>query len=390
MRVRPALLPRRRAASAALVALLASIAVGLGPVAPAVGASGPLELHCTSNGSPSSVTLTVDADTEAPLGTGPMRIGQSVPATLSSALPGPVAADAVARGADRFSGVVHLGISEGGTVRTLDLAVPVTDLGDQGTPADVPFLATGSYTALHAGDWWVAIRDATIDLDLLHPDGSATHLSLTCPSDGSGYLDYIQVLSTSTTTLTLSASPVASYGQPIVATARVDVDDLTTFGRVSFRVDQVEHLIDIHDSPLASMTLPPLAIGVHQVAATYQTFLYRNQTGSESAPQTLTVVGALTRTIVNVTGRAPQRRTRAVVRVRAAYDTIPTGRVRLTLRELGTTHHSVVRARLDAGSAVVRLGRLGPGRYRLVTTYRGDGNHARSRATRVFEVRATR
>lgn len=67
---------------------------------------------------------------------------------------------------------------------------------------------------------------------------------------------------------------------------------------------------------------------------------------------------------------------------------MPTGKVKLVLRKVGNKgFHKVRRGSLTKGSRTFSLGKLGKGKYKVVTKYRGDANHLRSRTVKRFRVR---
>lgn len=88
-----------------------------------------------------------------------------------------------------------------------------------------------------------------------------------------------------------------------------------------------------------------------------------------------------------VSGTHVRERTFAI-RVVGANSTVPSGKVKLVLRKVGNkSFHKVRRRSLTKGSRTFTLGKLGKGKYKVVTKYRGDANHLRSRTVKRFRVR---
>ena len=189
----------------------------------------------------------------------------------------------------------------------------------------------------------------------------------------------------SQTMLTLSASESA-YGQTVTASAWVANPSGSSEGDVLFTIDGVAVKANLSGGGVASIVLPRALVGAHSVAATYVPSDPRRQDGSTSGPQAWLVVPATTHLQVGVRGHGARR----TVRVSAAghYGTIPTGRVAVQVRRLGTRRVTRSGERLDeAGHARSVLERLTGGTYRVRVTYAGDGQHQRARRVVRFRVR---
>jgi hypothetical protein len=189
----------------------------------------------------------------------------------------------------------------------------------------------------------------------------------------------------SQTTLTLSSTE-SVYGQTVTASALVSNSSGQPEGDVLFTVDGATVKANVSGAGAASIVLPRALVGVHSVAATYVPSDARRQDGSTSGPQAWVVVPAATHLQVDVRGHGARRSLE--VRAAGQYGTIPTGRVRVTVRHLGT--RTVIRSvrRLDeAGLARSVLRRLTGGSNRARVTYVGDGQHGRVRQVVRFRVR---
>lgn len=190
----------------------------------------------------------------------------------------------------------------------------------------------------------------------------------------------------STTVLALSP-PAPAYGRTVRATATVTSPAGPAQGDVVFSVDGARFPANLTGGGQASILLPRLGAGPHDVVAAYVPQFPDRQDASSSAPTTLVVAPVRTSLDVRVSGARPRAVARVHLGASGDFGTVPTGEVRLRLFR-GAPPPRVARTLvLDAaGRSVVRLGRLRPGRYRLVVHYRGDTQHQRASQTLRFGV----
>lgn len=382
----------RRSAAAGLSAALA--AVGLAAIAPAAqSASTSIAYSCTSpDPDLGSFTLPVVLDTNAPAR---MAVGQSAPVTVtaSAVLPGAVAQAAASRPATSFDGTWTLSATFGTSAAAVPQTIGRTLLGDQAIARAVPFTASSApstYTApatpgtvevtagdIAAGTWQFYNGDAAA--------GGLSAISCTLPSGKPPVIDTITVVATSTTSLTLDRT-ASAYGQDVTATAKVTTSAGTPDGDVAFSVDGLATKAKVGKDGVATLVLPDAPTGSHSVTAT---FVPRDATaydGSTSVAQAWTVAKARTRMRIPVTGRTTTAVTRVGVKAKGAFDTVPTGKVRITVKRIGKPGKWVRVRTLDDGSARAGFGRLKKGRYRVVVVYRGDANHRYLKKTKQFRV----
>jgi hypothetical protein len=193
------------------------------------------------------------------------------------------------------------------------------------------------------------------------------------------------------TTLELSAD-VSAYGRTVRATATVTTGGAPAQGDVLFTLDGAATTTttkaNLTGGGTASVLLPRADVGLHPVTATFVPQLPEEQSGSASAPLVWRVVRASADVGLRVSGARPRSVARAHLDVRGVFGTVPTGQVRVRVR--GSSGPRPVRTvALDrTGRAVVRLGRLGAGRHRVVATYAGDARHEAAR--RSVSVRVAR
>ena len=191
----------------------------------------------------------------------------------------------------------------------------------------------------------------------------------------------------SSTAVTLSF-PESSYGQTVTATATVVSASGPAEGDVVFSVDGVAKKVNLGASGTGSLVLPRALVGEHAVSATYVPQFPQSQQGSTSPTQTWSIAQARTRLQVRVIGRGARIPTSVRVGAAGDYGTRPTGRVRFVVRRAADGKRVVAAQRLDpAAVALVRLGKLRKGKYRLEVTYVGDSQHLRERHTETFGVR---
>lgn len=377
----------RRSAAVGLSATLA--AVGLAATAPGAGAVSPSIAYVCTSPDLGSFTLPVVLDTNAPAR---MVVGQSsqVTMTASAVLPGPEAKEAVTTwGATEFDGTwvvkASLGTAAADVTQTI---APRAQLGSQTVETAVPFTAASTafpYVApTTPGPVEVTAGDLAGSLQL-YPTGS-TAIACTLPNGKAPVIDTINVVASSTTTLALDRT-ASEYGQDVTATAKVTTSSGIPDGDVAFSVDGLATKARVGKDGVATLVLPDAGAGSHNVSAT---FVPRDATAydaSTSVAQAWTVSQARTRIRIPVTGRTTQVVTRVGVRAKGVYDTVPTGKVRITVKRIGKRGKWVKVRTLDAsGFARAGFGRLKKGRYQAVVVYRGDANHRYLRKAKQFRV----
>ena len=180
---------------------------------------------------------------------------------------------------------------------------------------------------------------------------------------------------------------VAGYGHPLTLAAQVTVPPSTPDGWVFFVVDGVSRRTDVAADGTATTTVAGLAVGAHRVSATFVPRDPAQQDGSTSPETVVEVAKVDTEPVIRVTGTRARRVTRVHARVSTPYGTTATGRLTVTFRERGTTARRTRGVALEDGGGRVALGRLEPGRYRVVVHYLGDVAHHASRQGTVVRVR---
>lgn len=186
--------------------------------------------------------------------------------------------------------------------------------------------------------------------------------------------------------MTLSTTS-SEYGEVVMATARVSSSTGAPQGAVAFSVDGLATQAGLDAAGVASLTLLPARTGSHHVTATFVPADATQSTGSTSPAQTWTVVRARTTMGVPISGKRRGRATRVGVEVDGAFDTVPTGKVRIRVTRIGKPGAWVKGSRLDSGRAAVTFGRLTVGRYRVVVDYLGDADHLTRHKVKKIRVR---
>lgn len=392
----PASRATTRGGRATVVLLSLSLTgVGLGALAPGAGATSPsIAYACvTSAELGGSFTLPVVLDTSAPAR---MAVGQSAQVALaaSATLPADQAQRAsVTFGATQFDGSWVAKATFGAAPADITQAIGRAQLGPQTVATAVPFGAASTPFAFVAPTTPGAIEVSAGDLTgaLVFRDGTGTVVStqpITCtlPNGKAPVIDTINVVASSTTTLALDKT-ASEYGQDVTATAKVTTSSGVPDGDVAFSVDGLATKVRVGKDGLATLVLPDAAAGAHSVTAT---FVPRDPTaydGSASAAQAWTVAKAHTRMRIPVTGLTTKVVTRVGVRAKGAFDTVPTGKVRIRVTRIGRVGKWVKIRTLDAtGAAKAGFGRLHKGRYRATVVYRGDANHRYLKKSRTFRV----
>lgn len=194
--------------------------------------------------------------------------------------------------------------------------------------------------------------------------------------------------STPTSTSLALSHPVSAFGETVRASAAVVTAGGPAQGDVVFTVDGLAVKANLTGGGTASILLPEAAVGGHTVVATFVPQLPQQQDGSVSPAQTWQVDRATVDLGLRVSGARPRSAARVHLDLRGDFGTTPTGTVRLRLVRAASPARKARSATLDAaGRATARLGRLGPGRHRLVASYPGDAGHEDARRTVRFRVR---
>ena len=379
---------RRGVATGAAVAVGA---LGMVAVAPSARATtGPVSYSCATALGPR--TFTVTTDTSSPTPPASNYVGDRVAATMDSALPGDVAKDLKGSGAETFSGTVAYTYTEANVARTIAFTVPTTALGDQTSPTAVPFSGSGTYVPAVPGAHDLRAGDFTATFALTRADSSTfgpVEVSCARPNGQAPTIDSVVVKSKSSTSLTLSKT-ASQYGEDVTATAKVTTTAGAAGpadGEVAFSADGVVTRVKVDKVGVATLVLPDTTVGTHSVAAT---FVPRDATyfdGSTTAAQAWEVSKVRTKMRVPVTGKRVGVATKVGVKAKGAFDTVPTGTVRIKLTRVGTMKKwAKVRKFDDQGSATAGFGKLMKGRYKVVVTYRGDTNHDAKKKVKRFRV----
>jgi hypothetical protein len=382
----------RRGAVAVLSISLTT--AGLVAGAPSAGAvSSSIAYACTADGL-GPFTLPVVLDTNAPAR---MVVGQSTQmiVTASAVLPGAEAKEAVTSwSATEFGGSWILGASFGAAGADITQTIaPRAQLGAQTVETPVPFSASSApftYVApATPGPIEVTAGNLAGTLQFYGgTSGPPGAITCTLPTGKPPVIDTFAVVASSTTTLTLDKT-TSEYGQDVTATAKVTTSSGTPDGDVAFAVDGLATKAKIGKDGIATLVLPDAGAGAHNVVATFVPRDPAAYLGSPSAGQAWTVTKARTRMRIPVTGRTTSVVTRVSVKAKGVYDTVPTGKVRITVKRIGKRGKWVKVRTLDAtGVARAGFGRLKKGRYQAVVVYRGDANHRYLRKAK--QVRVTR
>lgn len=376
---------RRRIALGASASMTAFALVGASPAAhPATGLVG----YTCSFGSAVDVDVNTDSDAPARI-----HVGDAVTPTVTSVvtIPDSVRGSAIPSDARWVDGTVTAGGDVNGTAVppfTMAIArtpVPLTGalpLTAVGTSAPLPATAPGDL-AIHAGDFSVTMQfydhgDATT--------GEPVTTTCTRPPGQPPTIDSVVVAARSATALTLAKSTTA-YGEDLTASAKVTTTGGSPDGDVAFVVDGLATKARVDKDGVATTTVRGLRTGAHSVSAVFVARDSVHYDGSSTGSQPLTVTKASTRTALGITGKRTSRPTRVTARVKSAFGTTATGRVRFKVVRSGTRQRWVKVKVLDDGQRTVGFGRLEKGRYKVTATYRGDGSHVRSRAVKGFRVR---
>ncbi|MCW2736436.1 Ig-like domain-containing protein [Nocardioides sp.] len=190
----------------------------------------------------------------------------------------------------------------------------------------------------------------------------------------------------STTAVSLSTT-ASAYGQVVTATAAVSTVPGPPQGDVVFSVDGLATKANLGASGTATVVLPAAMVGEHAVSATFVPQFPEVQQGSTSSTQSWTVARVRTRLQVRVIGKGARIPTSVQVKGAGEYGSLPTGRVTLEVDRARSADSARTGLRLNsAGVALVDLGRLHKGRYRLVVTYAGDTQHLPERRVTRFRV----
>ncbi|MCY7402891.1 MAG: Ig-like domain-containing protein [Nocardioides sp.] len=380
---------RTRVRLAAAVGLSTSMAaVGMVAAVPAAhAASTSIAYACTADGL-GGFTLPVVLDTNAPAR---MVLGESAQVTLtaSAVLPAALAKQAVMAGATEFDGSWVAKASFGAAAADVTQTItPRAQLGPQTVETAVPFTAASAPFTYVAPATPGAVEVTAGDLAgslQFYPSGGGA-ITCTLPNGKAPLIDTIAVVAASTTTLALDRT-TSAFGQDVTATAKVATSAGAPDGDVSFSVDGVATTVRVGKDGVATVLLPDPGAGAHSVTAT---FVPRNASaydGSTSAATAWTVAKAATKMRVPVTRKTTTTVTRVGVRTRGAFDTVPTGKVRIKLTRIGTAGKWVkVRTLSSDGSARAGFGTLKKGRYQVVVTYRGDANHTSKKKVKRFRV----
>lgn len=378
----------------AAVVALALVPVCAGSAAAAPAATGTVSWVCESDGAFGPTALNVGLDTGLP---GVLHVGEAadVAMTMTSALPGrtaKLAHDGAASKARSVEATITVDGLLGAQPIRHEVRVPSISLGDQSSPTAVPFTAVSTPVSYAPGSPEEVTLEAT-HLDatwtLRRADGSvAVVIQSSCrPGAGIGVVvDAAVVRSRSVTTVALGA-PASVYGESVLATAAVSTTAGPVPGAMVFSIDGVAFKVPVGAGGVTTFALPRAPVGVHQVAATFLAADPTHHDASTSSSQTWTVAKAQTRLRVGVSAKRVRRRARVAVSLAGTYDTKPTGRVKLQLKQMKPRRsRRGISATLSRGRAVASLGKLGKGTYRLSVIYRGDSGHRRARKVKNFRV----
>lgn len=377
-----------------------------------------------------ATTTTVDYACTSPLGPSTMSVDFESPyldppevsvITLSSrhdgrgtvrlkgALPGAIAQEAVQRGATSMYVGGHVDLTKdydptGGAPSLVGGAdVP---LGDQAGPTDVAFQQAAVHWIVEPGLREIRVGTASFAVRFHDADGALVWgpVALTCTVPAPAVIDTIWLRSESEVQLTMGNQspevphPIFAYGEPVPVEAQVRVrGSRAAAGWVDFSLGGVTQRVALDDRGTARATFPgpvdrtatnPVISTTNFITAAYVPADSRYFRATASYPALVPVTFATTEPRVRITGTDADRRTRVKVRVEPAFESSPSGTVRVNLRRLGSRGHwSKTKAIGSRSRAVAGFGKLPRGRYKVVVKYRGDDNHLGSRTVRTFRVR---
>jgi hypothetical protein len=407
-----------------LAATLAALVTGGLSVATAPGAAADdtTAFDCTGAGV-GDVQLRFGFEAEAPAPPATLTLFHSpmyMNMRMESAVPGVLAKAAADAGATSVSVSVVTSFSDAApagdaTWRTSSLSTQApVPLGDQAVPSDVMVEGRGQHQLVFAGINDLRPGDLTVTLVFLDGGGEIVGdvTRLTCTTPAAPLADTVWVSSVTFLDLLVgtdrwgeaSSSRSYAYGQPIPVRVRVGAfSPQSPGGWVDITLDGVTHRAPLGPDGEAALMVPgPLRrAGGHSLSAVFvpadPTFFgggasVRPPGGiNYTNPVMFPVTKARATAQPRVTGKRVGRTTRVHLWVVPAFDSSPTGKVRVDLRRLGTRQHwsrtrtitvADGRSKVQAG-----FGRLSRGRYKLVVKYRGDADHLRSRTSETFRVR---
>lgn len=370
-------------------AVLAAAALGVGSTtaiglvnSPALAETGVVAHTCTTPSGSASITL--DTDTAAPAS---VHVGDTTAVSVAGALSDDLASSLSAQGAVGFSGILVIDVAEGNVSRPVTVAIADTELEPVETP--VQFTAAGTWTAATPGDLALKQGDVTATLVLRGEDDTELPdfvMQCRTSTGPAPTIDTVSVVARSTTALSLSKA-TSSYGEEVVATARVATTGGTPSGSVAFSVDGVARKARVDKDGVATIKIDNARTGSHAVTATFTPTDAVHYEPSTTVAQTWTVTRAASRLSITATGKRASRPTRISVRVRGAFGTEATGKVRVRLVKTGTRKKWLKVRTLKAGRATAGFGRLRKGRYKVSVLYRGDADHLRAKRVRTIRVR---
>lgn len=329
--------------------------------------------------------------------------------SVQGAVPGGIAQEAARRGAVNMvvGGQIDLttDVNPLGSQPNL-VGGSIVPLGDQTTPTDVPFSQAAVYWIIEPGLREIRANTAAFSILFHRADGSLVWgpVEVTCSAATAPVVDTVWVRSASAVTFTMgeqsptTPNPIFAYGERVPVRASVVVKGRRpAAGWVEFRLGGVTRRIALDDEGTARASFAgPTDRSANNPVVSDSNFVYvsyvpadpRYYQASDSYPRLVPVAFAPTKPRVRVRGKDADRATRVRVRVDPAFDSSPTGKVRINLFRLGSRKHWTTSRTVNRSSrAVAGFGKLRAGRYKLVVKYRGDDNHLGSRAVERFRVR---
>lgn len=408
--------PTGRLVRTTLTSTLAAALVlgGSAVVAPTASAdSAGAAYTCTSPLGTTQMSVTYESPYPDPpavytIGVDPRHDGRAL-MRLRGAVPGPIAQEAASRGAVSMfvNGDVDLttDINPLGSQSNM-VAGAETLLEDQTTATDVPFEQSAYYWIVEPGAREIRADTLNLSIDFRAADGSVVWgpVEVACSAPARPVIDTVLVRSASVVSFTMGGqsattpNPVFAYGERVPVEASVVVKGRRpAAGWVDFRLGGVIQRValDAEGTARTSLAGPadrtatnPVVSDSNFVYVSYVPADPRSYQASDAYPRLVPVTFAPTKPRVRVKGKDADRATRVQVRVEPAFDSSPTGKVRINLFRRGSRKHWTTSRTVDRSSrAVAGFGKLRPGRYKVVVKYRGDDNHLGSRTVRKVRVR---
>ena len=391
----------RRATATLIATGLGAALLAAGSPGPATAATGELRYACAWNGGTEEMVarMSAEAPAEAFYSSASGPGGFTMTVATDAFVPAAIASDLWADGGRTVSGritdlfTVTDGSDERGATMPVTSSWASVPLGDQAVPTSVGFRSeTYPFGQVRSEPGYLSfrVREALELLLTVTKEGGATEsLRIPCTrvTATGTWPEINRVAWVAPTATEVAVSEEVEFGEDLVVSPDVTPARGTATGTLTVSAGAAVSQVAIAGkAPVVA--LGGLTAGSHALSATFVPSDTRFYRGSTTAVPVVTVAKAAVEVRTRVLTRDAGKRTALRVRVRGAHGTVSTGQVRVTVRPVGGDGKQVkVRALGRSGSSVLRFAGLGPGRYRVAVSYRGDANHRRAVASRTFRVR---